>query len=103
MSTEQVPILTAKAAQKVLHDCCTPPNKTLEIFEQSMIVTIANGTATVIATAELEALRRDADRWAFYREHFHDQIDNCALHNWIGAKSLKFGGPDKTIDAAMTR
>ena len=58
--------------------------------------------ARIAAQREAE-LRRDAERWAFLREHGHEYIDGITLHQWIGQNRLRCGGWDKTIDAAIAK
>ena len=54
-----------------------------------------------VARAELEALRKDAARWAFVAEHWCSLMGSMPLHLWIDAKKLRLGGIAEAIDYAM--
>lgn len=52
------------------------------------------------AQAEIAALREDAERYRWLREHRQDSVGHSSLWLWLQSNDLLYGGLDAAIDAA---
>jgi hypothetical protein len=53
------------------------------------------------AAAEKNALRKNAERWAFLESNWNASIDGEPLHAWVAGNCLRLGGVAAAVDTAM--
>ena len=79
----------------------TKQKETLMDKEYNSVPMKIVATLSALPAHELEALRKDADRWAFAAEHWCSLIGGIPLHRWLDEQKLRRGGLTAALDYAM--